>query len=133
MIPLYVYGIIRSGEERAFDLRGVDDVSRVQAVVQDGLACLASEDLRPGAEALPPEKLFVRVLTHRRVLEQVARKQAVLPVAFGTHLVSPAEARLVLSLGHANLGHVLAYMEDKVEMDLSVAWVHPGAGRGAAG
>jgi hypothetical protein len=111
--PLYVYGICRSGTRAPAS--GLDGRS-IRPVAVDGLAALVS-DAGPG----PVEATRDRLLTHARVLEEIARHETVLPMRFG--VVAPSEAALlegVLAPRRRQLAKLLDRLEGLVEIDVRV-------------
>lgn len=85
--PLYVYGIVTGDAQLPPELRGVDD-GTVEMVPHGSIAAVVT-GLDPGEEIGTPDNL----LAHSTVLDAIAARSAVLPMAFGT--VVPSEDDLI--------------------------------------
>ena len=118
----HLYGIIEGRDEAVLGVHGVDGASPVRTVVRDGLACVVSEYSGEDLGTLTKEKLLRRLLVHQQVVEHVMGDHTVLPVKFGTVLDSAREVLGLLSQGHPGFVDALAFIQDKVEIEVAATW-----------
>jgi hypothetical protein len=118
----YIYGVIRGGEEAAWDISGVGDSGPICVITWQGLSCLVSD--YPGKElgSLSKEEIIRFLLSHQTVVEHVMREHAVLPMKFGTMLASSDEVHELLSQGRQQFVDTLAWIQDKVEVEVAATW-----------
>lgn len=118
----YLYCIISSGEQRAFD--GVvpigDSSDAVYTVPSDGLSMVVSE-----AALGQFESTRANLLAHQKVQERVMKEFTLLPVRFGT-VAQGASAEVdiqrLLAKRSREFHELLEAMEGKVELGLKVLW-----------
>jgi hypothetical protein len=117
-LGLYVYGVLRSREERSLGALGLGTPpAEVWTVCHGELAAVVSA----GAPSVP-DPTRENVLAHHRVHEVVMREHTLLPAAFGLTLPGREEVvELLRSAQEACVG-VLARVEGHVELGLKVLW-----------
>jgi hypothetical protein len=120
---VYVYGVVDTAadQEVCVDVAGLDGASPVSIAALGGIGGVISacaEDLR----AIPRETILRYLLRHQQVVEHVMQEHTVLPVKFGTTLVSHEEVRALLAQAHHDLGKALDLMRDKVEVEVAATW-----------
>jgi hypothetical protein len=113
---LYLYGITGAEGAAGDDACGVEGTP-VEAIVEFGLAAMVS---RLPVRRLRPQR--ANLAAHHRVLKDLAGRQAVLPVAFGTMAADERQLRLILRKRAPILRDLLDRLENKVEMGLKVYW-----------
>ena len=112
---IYLYGIT-DAEEAPPDLPGIDG-GRIETIVEGGLAAVVT----------PVDRRRIRaqrsnLAAHNKLLQELTRRQTVLPCAFGTVAGGEDELREFLRANHDSLWRQLALLRGKVEMGLSVYW-----------
>jgi hypothetical protein len=112
----YLYAVTPAGEAGAGCGAGVEG-AEIESVEQDGLAAIVS---RLGVRKLRPQRS--NLSAHHRVLNELSRRQTVLPAAFGTIGTSEEEVRDMLARNREVLTDLLARLAGKVEMGLKVYW-----------
>jgi hypothetical protein len=68
------------------------------------------------------EEVVRSLLAHQVVVEHIMREHTVLPVRFGTILAGSEEVRGLLSQGHQQFVDALAWIGDKVEVEVAATW-----------
>jgi hypothetical protein len=68
------------------------------------------------------EEVIPYLFTHQVVLEQVMKRQTVVPVKFGTMARDEARVRKILESGYPQLTAALEVMEGMIELDLVAQW-----------
>lgn len=106
---------------------GVDDAP-VEATCVDGVAVVHSVHDRVDA-APTPERLW----RHEEVVERLLPHGAVLPVRFGTTVVSAEAARRFVQANHRRLAAALDGVRGRVELGVRVLWEPPVLATTAAG
>jgi hypothetical protein len=115
---LYVYGVLRTKEERHFGTIGLGFTpAEVRTVHHGELAAVVSE-IPPGV----PDPTRDNVLAHHHVQEVVMRQHTLLPAAFGLVLRGREEVQELLRSAHDALAGVLARLEGHLELGLKVLW-----------
>ena len=113
---LYLYGMI--GAEADVDDAGSGlGGARLETLVEGRVAAVFSPT---GAGKVRPQR--GNLAAHHRVLHDLARRHAVLPVVFGTVVESEDELREFVRDNHDALAGMLARLAGKVEMGLKVYW-----------
>jgi len=113
---LYLYGItVSSGAAPAY-APGVAG-ARVAEIVEGRLVALVSRLAEPKVR---PQR--ANLAAHHAVLRDLAARQPVLPVAFGTIADGEDELRGVLRQNYASLTERLDWLQGAVEMTLKVYW-----------
>jgi hypothetical protein len=119
----YIYGIITASSETALDpICGVGTSGMVYVVVYQGLGCLASDYSGREFSSMPKEEVVRCLLAHQVVVEHAMREHTVLPVKFGTVLATSDEVHNLLSQGHSQFVDALAWIQDKVEIEVAATW-----------
>ena len=112
----YLYGIIRTDEERNFGPIGLGG---------RGVESIAYGDLSAVISNAPMGKYVVNkenLLAHQRVLERVMNDHAVLPVRFCTVAANAEEIRRLLERQYKELKHLLRDLDGKVELGVKAVW-----------
>ena len=122
MYGKYIYGIIDGSNENTWDIPGVDGSSPVDTIAYQDLSCVVSGYFGEEFGAMSKEEVVRGLLAHQMVVEHVMREHAVLPVKFGTVLTTSDEVRSLLSQGHSQLADALAWIQDKVEIEVAATW-----------
>lgn len=118
----YIYGIIKASDNAALGITGLGGSRRVYTVPYHGLGCALSDYSGPGFSSMSKEELVRSLLAHQVVVEHVMREHAVLPVKFGTVLATRDEVHDLLAQGYAQFADALAWIEDKVEVEVAATW-----------
>lgn len=118
----YLYGIVKSGEHIPLTVPGKDGARQIQIVTSEGLGGVVSDCSGDDSLSRSKEETIQRLLTHQRVIEQVMKRQTVLPVKFGTVCASLDEVRALLSQGCHQFREALEWIEDKVEVEVAATW-----------
>ena len=113
---LYLYGLTVAGEHVPVHPPGVGG-ARVGEIVERRLAAVVS---RVSARTIRPQRS--NLAAHHQVLRDLAARQPVLPVAFGTIVDSEEQLRGVLRENHDRLAERLDWLQGTVEMALKVYW-----------
>jgi len=118
----YIYGIIIASNETAWDISMLGSSSPVYTIAYQDLGCVVSD--YSGAEfgSMSKQEVIQRLLAHQMVVEHVMKEHTVLPVKFGTVLATPDEVRDLLSQGHSQFVDALAWIQDKVEIEVAATW-----------
>ncbi len=122
MYSKYIYGIIDSSNETDFNISGLNGSSPVYTIAYQGLGCLVSNYFGEKFSSRPGEEVVRCLLTHQVVVEHVMRQHTVLPVKFGTVLTTSDEVRSLLLQGHSQFVDALAWIQDKVEIEVAATW-----------
>lgn len=118
----YLYGIVAGADEAGLGVVGVGGAGRVRIVAHEGLGCVTSAYRGQAFQALPREGIVRNLLAHQQVVERVMRDRPVLPVKFGTLVRNRGDACALLSQAHSQFADALAYLEDKVEIEVAATW-----------
>ena len=113
---LYLYGIALAGRTGPALPPGVTGAG-VESIVEGPLAALVT---RLGARKIRPHR--ANLAAHHQVLRELAGRQPVLPVAFGTLADSEDRLREILRRNREVLSGRLRQLEGTVEMSLKVLW-----------
>lgn len=116
---VYAYCVIEETEPRTFDVAGVE-------VGDDQAHTLHFQDLA-AVVGRPPSAVHAlsraAAIAHEKVIEEVMRQYAVLPMSFGVVARSPAELRTkLLRDQYGELKEALQRIRGKVELDLKAYW-----------
>jgi len=122
MYGKYIYGIIDSNNETDFNMSGINSSSLVYTIDHQDLGCVVSNYFGKEFSSMSKEEVVRCLLTHQVVVEHVMRGQAVLPVKFGTVSTTSDEVRNLLSQGHSQFVDALAWIRDKVEIEVAATW-----------
>jgi hypothetical protein len=122
MYGKYVYGIIDSNNQTDFNISGLNGSSPVYSIVHEDLSCVMSNYSGEEFSSMAKEEVVRCLLVHQVVVEHIMREQTVLPVKFGTVLTSLDEVRSLLSQGHSQFVDILAWIQDKVEIEVAATW-----------
>jgi len=122
MYDKYIYGIIDSSNENTWDIPGVDGSSPVDTIAYQDLSCVVSDYFGEEFGAMSKEEVVRGLLAHQVVVEHIMKKHTVLPVKFGTVLTTSDEVRDVLSQGRQQFVDALAWIGDKVEVEVAATW-----------
>ena len=117
----YLYGLIRSVEDRNFGCIGLEyegQPGRVHTVRVDSVAAVVSEFGAHG-KVLPLRK---NLDPHHRVIREVMKTATIVPVTFGHVARSEAEVLKTLRRNRDGIGTELDRVDGKVEMTLKVKW-----------
>lgn len=118
----YLYGIVRSREERAFDgIIPIGDAPGPVYTVSEGDLAVVVSDVQQSEF----EGTRANMLAHQRVLETVMQEFALLPVRFGTVAKGPSPLttiRMLLGRRRQEFTGLLAEMEGRVELGLKALW-----------
>jgi len=122
MYGKYIYGIIDSSNEIDFNISGLNGPSPVYSIAHEDLSCVVSNYLGQEFSSISKEEVVRCLLAHQVVVEHVMREHAVLPVKFGTVLTTSDEVRSLLSQGYSQFVDALAWIQDKVEIEVAATW-----------
>lgn len=115
----YLYCIVRTGQERTFDVSSVDgDGNGVTTIPFMDLAAVASPSSRTRYQVSRQH-----AMAHQLVLERVMGEYTLLPIRFGT--VARSRDDVVEKLLKRKFGEfhgLLNYLEGRVELGLKVLW-----------
>jgi len=118
----YIYGIIDSGNENALGISGLDSSSPVDTIAYQDLSCVVSDYFGEEFSSMSKEEVVRCLLAHQVVVEHAMREHMVLPVKFGTVLTNSDEVCSLLSQGHSQFVDALAWIQDKVEIEVAATW-----------
>ena len=122
MYSKYIYGVIKNSESDLAPICGLGTSSMVYTVASQGLGCLVSDYSGEEFSSMSKEEVVRYLLVHQVVVEHVMREHTVLPVKFGTVLATSDEVRSLLSQGHSQFVDALAWIQDKVEIEVAATW-----------
>jgi len=117
-----VYGIIRGNNEISLGITGLGGSSQVYTVSNQGLGCVVSDYSGPEFSSMSKEDLVRCLFAHQVVVENVMREYTVLPVKFGTVLATRDKVHDLLAQGYSQFADALAWIEDKVEVEVAATW-----------
>ncbi|MCL4459070.1 MAG: GvpL/GvpF family gas vesicle protein [Chloroflexi bacterium] len=118
----YIYGIISTSDDKTVDIAGLGSTGSVHTIAHQGLGCVLSDFSGGEFSSMSKEEIVQHLLAHQVVVEHVMREHTVLPLKFGTVLATPDEVRDLLSQGHALFVAALAWIQDKVEVEVAATW-----------
>jgi hypothetical protein len=118
----YIYGIITDSDETALDIAGLGGSSQVYTIARKDLSCVVSDYSGREFGSMSKEEVVQCLLAHQVVVEYVVREHTVLPVKFGTILATCDELRNLLAQGHSQFVDALAWIQDKVEVEVAATW-----------
>ena len=122
MYGKYIYGIIDSSNENVLGISGLDSSSPVYTIAHQGLGCVVSNYFGEEFSSMSKEEIVRCLLAHQVVVEHVMKEHTVLPVKFGTVLTNSDEVCSLLSQGHSQFVDALAWIQDKVEIEVAATW-----------
>ncbi len=114
----YTYCIIENSNARNFGPIGIGERG-------DEVTTIPYGDLSAVVSSIPMSKYVVSretMTAHEKVLEEVMRDCAVLPVRFYTVAPSADELRSLLIRRHAEFKNLLRYLDNRVELGLKALW-----------
>jgi len=114
----YIYCVIASGQERRFGPIGIGGR-------RDDVLTIGHENLSMVVSNHPVTKLAVNkenMLAHERVIEEVMKEFAVLPVRFCTIASDADEIRNLLVRRYREFNNLLRDMDHKVELGVKALW-----------
>ena len=114
----YIYCIIRGRGRRSFGPIGIGDHG-------DEVSTIFCRDLGAVISNVPMTKYVVdkeSMIAHEKVIEEVMKDYAVLPVRFQTVAASADEIRSLLGKRYAEFMGLLRHVDNKVELGLKVLW-----------
>ena len=114
----YLYCIIESNEARNFGPIGIGERA-------DIVSTIGYDDISAVVSSSPMTKFVINrenMTAHERVIEEVMKDHAVLPVRFCTVAASAEEVRTLLRRRHSEFKGLLRDMDNKVEMGLKALW-----------
>lgn len=118
----YIYGIMDSSNEEALGIAGLGGEGHVYTMSYRGVGCVLSDYSGAEFSSMSKEKVVRCLLAHQLVVEQAMKDHTVLPVKFGTVLATTGEVQRLLSQGHSHFVQALAWMADKVEVEVAATW-----------
>ncbi|MBI2848799.1 MAG: GvpL/GvpF family gas vesicle protein [Chloroflexi bacterium] len=118
----YIYGIAPASDDTHFDISGLGGSGAVYTIAHQGVGCAVSDYSGAELGSMPREEVVRQLLAHQVVVEHIMRELAVLPVKFGTILAGSEEVRDLLSQGHRQFLEALAWIEDKVQIEVAATW-----------
>lgn len=115
----YIYGIVAGKDEKDLGLKGIgDEQNPVYLVCHKDIGAVVSDS--------PIIKYPVsrgNTMAHQKVMEEVMKGHALLPVRFGTIGEGVHQIReKVLAARYDELAGLLRYMADKIELGLKALW-----------
>jgi len=121
MEALHLYCVLGNGVEVDSGLIGLDG-RQVSGVCHRGLTALVSLTPIRAYKSMKKEEVIPYLFAHQAVLEQVMKRQTVVPVKFGTMARDEALVRRILESGYPQLTAALEAMDGKIELDLVAQW-----------
>ncbi|WP_161954057.1 GvpL/GvpF family gas vesicle protein [Candidatus Methylomirabilis limnetica] len=121
MEALHLYCVLGNGVQVDSGLIGLDG-RQVSDVCHRGLTALVSLTPIRAYKSMKKEEVIPYLFTHQVVLEQVMKRQTVVPVKFGTMARDEARVRKILESGYPQLTAALEAMEGKIELNLVAQW-----------
>jgi len=118
----YVYGIITGSNEIGLEISGLGGSSPVYTIAHQDLSCAVSDYSGSEFGSMSKEEVVRCLLAHQVVVEHVMREHTVLPVKFGTVLATSQEVNELVSQGHSQFANALAWIGDKVEVEVAATW-----------
>lgn len=121
MEALHLYCVLGNGVEVDSGLIGLDG-RQVSGVCHRGLTALVSLTPIRAYKSMKKEEVIPYLFAHQAVLDQVMKRQTVVPVKFGTMARDEARVRRILESGYPQLTAALETMKGKIELDLVAQW-----------
>jgi len=121
MEALHLYCVLGNGVQVDSGQIGLDG-RQVSGVCHRGLTALVSVTPIRAYKSMKKEEVIPYLFAHQVVLEQVMKRQTVVPVKFGTMARDEARVRRILESGYPQLTAALEAMEGKIELDLVARW-----------
>ena len=118
---LHLYCVLGNGVEVDSGLIGIDG-RQVSGVCHHGLTALVSLTPIRAYKSMKKEEVVPYIFAHQVVIEQVMKRQTVVPVKFGTMARDEARVRKILESGYPQLTAALEAMEGKIELNLVAQW-----------
>lgn len=118
----YLYGIIKTRENIPLTISADHRACEIQTVTSGGLGCVLADYSGEDFHSLSKQETIQQLLAHQLVVEQVMKRQAVLPVKFGTIFAGNEEVRTLLNQGSRQFSETLEWVEDKVEVEVAATW-----------
>lgn len=123
---IYVYGVIKTSSLQDFGEIGIGDKgSKVKAAGFKDLVAVVSKSPFMVYDSLAKEKTVKDLVTHQLVIEKVMERFTVIPVKFGTMVVTIDEVIKFMEKGYFVLRNALRKMEGKIELDVVASWQLP--------
>lgn len=95
---------------------------QVSEICHRGLKALVSLTPIRAYKSMKKAEVIPYLFAHQAVLEQVMKRQTVVPVKFGTMARDEARVRRILESGYPQLTAALEVMEGMIELDLVAQW-----------
>jgi hypothetical protein len=111
----YVYGIIRTNEDREFGLIGIGG-ARVYTLGYRNIAAVISD--HPVTKLLPLRQYLA---PHHQVIRTIAQQLTIVPMTFG-HITKEDDVRRMLKKNFTAINDELIRLDNKVEMGLKIVW-----------
>lgn len=125
----YLYGIIKNKCEMDFGKIGFTDPygenSSVKTIPFEDISMVVSELDEWKLDKRDKKSLMNKLLTHQKALEEVMKKELVIPVKFGTIVDDKEDINTILHKSHRSFVKTLDDMADKFEVNLTVSWDVP--------
>lgn len=114
----YIYCIVRTNETRNFGPIGIGNRG-------DVVSTLGYQDISAAISNSPMTKYVIsreNMTTHEKVIEEIMKDHAVLPVRFCTIATSAEEIRSLLRKRYLEFKNLLKDMDNKVELGVKALW-----------
>ncbi|RJX27450.1 MAG: hypothetical protein C4554_04250 [Dethiobacter sp.] len=113
----YFYGLISSGEERRFNIEGIECSQKVYTISFKDISAVVSDT---GKKIFDPDK--ENVIAHQAAISKVMEEYTIIPARFGTVFSSADDVQVFLQKIYSTAKDVFRKINNKVEMGLKVFW-----------
>ena len=119
----YLYCVTKANGKGSFGPIGIGEGrEEVLTVGYGGIAMVTSRAPQMSFGQMPPEETLRHLVTHQRVIEEVMKESAVVPMKFGTFASSDAEITSILEVGLEDFQRALENFEGEMEIDVVATW-----------
>lgn len=114
----YLYCIVKQKPSQKFNIYGIER-KEVYAIDNNQLSVVVSD--AQSKEYFPTRE---NLITHQKVIEEIFKSQALIPVSFGTVTEESSKAKELLTKNKKEIFKIFKKIDDKIEIGLKVFWQH---------
>ena len=118
----YIYGIIKTPEEKVFNTYGFADYEEVYTIPYQDISAVVSDSEFLDYTSFPKDQVARYLLKHQQVIEKIMDSYTIIPMKLGTYAFNIREVEEILSKGHTKFKDIFRKINNKIEMDVVATW-----------